>query len=236
MWIAGDNVEPDAYNRMNDLAHGQLLPAPLVDVRAAGDQPGRNAWHVNSLDAKHPALARLVEPPALYQSVLVYRQVRMAVEKEGVEGVGPSLDTSSRRLTAAEQEERGGPSPDANSRRLTAAGSNAQASQEGTAGSTPATWVLARLDDGEALITQRRVEQGKVLMFGTGAHRDWSNLPLRPIFLPLLTRLTFDLAGAEAAQHQSLAGRAAGVAPARRPPSRGRGDPAAHRRNDSFAE
>lgn len=69
--------------------------------------------------------------------------------------------------------------------------------------------ILARLDDeqGEPLLVERDVQRGKVLMLGTSVHIGWSNLPLRPIFLPLLVRLTFELAGAEQARHQTLAGR-----------------------------
>ena len=67
-------------------------------------------------------------------------------------------------------------------------------------------WVMARLDDGEALLVQRNVEEGTVTMLGTSAHVGWTNLPLRPIFLPLLARFTFELAGAEQARHVALAG------------------------------
>ena len=67
-------------------------------------------------------------------------------------------------------------------------------------------WVMAKLDDDEPLLVQRGVERGKVLMLGTSAHVGWSNLPLRPIFLPLLARLTFDLAGAEEIHQALLAG------------------------------
>jgi hypothetical protein len=66
--------------------------------------------------------------------------------------------------------------------------------------------VLARLDDGEPILVQRRIGRGSVTMLGTGAHVGWTNLPLRPIFLPLVTRLTFDLAGSEQALHSALAG------------------------------
>jgi hypothetical protein len=68
--------------------------------------------------------------------------------------------------------------------------------------------VLARLDDagGEPLLVQRNIEDGRVLLLGISAHIGWSNMPLRPIFLPLLVRLVFDLAGAEQTRHQVLAG------------------------------
>ncbi len=151
-WIAGDNVDPAAYNAMNEEAGGQLLPAPLVDVRlpAAGDD--RDSWHIASLDEGHTAMRQLADPPALYQTVLIYKHLRM--------------DT-------------------------------AQAAQ---------ARVLARLDDGEALLAQATVEQGTVTMLAASAHVGWSNLPVRPIFLPMFARLTFDLAGAEQARHQTLAG------------------------------
>ena len=32
-WVCGQSVQPDAYNAMNVLAQGQLLPAPLVALR-----------------------------------------------------------------------------------------------------------------------------------------------------------------------------------------------------------
>ena len=47
---------------------------------------------------------------------------------------------------------------------------------------------------------------GSVLLLGTGVHVDWTNLPLKPIFLPLLARLTFHLAGTEAERTMALAG------------------------------
>jgi hypothetical protein len=74
------------------------------------------------------------------------------------------------------------------------------------AASSPAARVMARLDDGEPLLLQQRIERGTVTILGTSAHVGWTNLPLRPIFLPLLARLTFDLAGTEQSRRQTLAG------------------------------
>ena len=151
-WICGDNVEPDAYNRVNSQVAGRLLPAPILDVRAPGPEDDRDAWSIASLDAKHPALRQLVDPPSLYQSVLVYRYVR--------------LDTK--------------------------AAADAR--------------ILAQLDGGDALLTERGIGQGKVYWLGTSAHVGWTNLPLRPIFLPMLARMVFDMAGAERQHHETLAG------------------------------
>ncbi|MEX0818504.1 MAG: hypothetical protein WD070_02890, partial [Pirellulaceae bacterium] len=66
--------------------------------------------------------------------------------------------------------------------------------------------VLVRLDNGKPLLVERAVGAGSVLLLGTSAHVDWSNLPLRPIFLPFVAGLTFHLANAEATQPQLIAG------------------------------
>ena len=165
VWICGDNVNVEAYNRMNEQAGGQLLPAPLVDVRVPNPQDRRDSWHVSYLDKQHPALGRLAEPASLYESVLVYKHVRMAA--------GPQAR------------------------------------------------VLARLDDGEPLLVERNAGRGKVLMLGASAQVDWSNLPLRPIFLPLVTQLTFDLAGIERANRNLIAGQPLVLPLVAQPPAAG---------------
>ena len=164
-WIAGDNVDPNAYNSMNEGAGGQLLPAPLVDVRLPSPTEDRDSWHIASLDKEHAAMGQLIQPASLYQSVLIYEHLRM--------------DTAN------------------------AAGAR----------------VLARLDDGEALLAQARVEQGTVTMLATSAHVGWSNLPVRPIFLPMLARLTFDLAGARTGTPPNLGWYAPGYATGRGTPA-----------------
>jgi hypothetical protein len=67
--------------------------------------------------------------------------------------------------------------------------------------------VLAKLEDGQPLLIERQVGRGTVLLLGTSVHVDWSNLPLRPLFLPLVARLTFHLADAQATQQELSAGR-----------------------------
>jgi hypothetical protein len=69
-----------------------------------------------------------------------------------------------------------------------------------------ATRVLAGLDDGEPLLAMRNVEKGRVLLYGSTVHVNWSNLPLRPVFLPMMARLTFELAGIEQKYHNLIAG------------------------------
>lgn len=151
-WIAGDRVQPDEYNQMDQAADGKLLPAPLLGVRVPEPGSGVDSWNITFLEKEHPALRQLVEPASLYQSVLVYRHVRID-EKSGGQ-----------------------------------------------------TQVLARLNDGEPLIVQRAIGKGKVVFAGSGAHVQWSNLPLKNLFLPLMARMTFYLSGAEQVRYEGLAG------------------------------
>ncbi|MDR0338483.1 MAG: BatA domain-containing protein [Planctomycetaceae bacterium] len=65
---------------------------------------------------------------------------------------------------------------------------------------------LATLNDGTPLLVQRRVGNGSVTFFGTGVHVSWTNLPIRPIFVPLINQLIFQLAGIEQTRLQVIAG------------------------------
>lgn len=73
---------------------------------------------------------------------------------------------------------------------------------------------LASLDDGMPLIVQRRIAGisgsrmagGTITFIGTGVHVSWSNLPIRPIFVPLINQLVFQLAGVEQTRLQTVAG------------------------------
>jgi hypothetical protein len=72
-----------------------------------------------------------------------------------------------------------------------------------SAGGVP---TLAGLDDGIPLIVQRRIGIGSVTFIGTGVHVSWTNLPIRPIFVPMINQLVFQLAGVEQTRLQTVAG------------------------------
>ena len=151
VWVCGQNVQPVAYNAMNALAQGQLLPAPLEDLRQP--LPGRRRELARRLPRQgQPGPRPLTEPASLYQSVLVYKHFPM------------------------------------------------------TWGPQSTGRVLIKLDDGQPLLVERPVGAGSVLLARRRVHVDWTNLPLKPLFLPLLARLTFHLAGAETERTMGLAG------------------------------
>ncbi|NMC19057.1 MAG: VWA domain-containing protein, partial [Thermogutta sp.] len=75
------------------------------------------------------------------------------------------------------------------------------------AAGAPDAMVIGRLDgDGDPWLMERRVGEGSTLFLATNVHVDWTNLPLRPIFVPLVARLTFHLAGGEPARYAADAG------------------------------
>ncbi|MBC7351011.1 MAG: BatA domain-containing protein [Thermogutta sp.] len=81
VWVAGEEVDPATYNGWNEMAGGSLLPVPLDSVRAADTEEGRDSWHVNWLDVQHAALSGFAEPPSLYQSILVYKYVKIKADE-----------------------------------------------------------------------------------------------------------------------------------------------------------
>lgn len=57
-----------------------------------------------------------------------------------------------------------------------------------------ATDVLAQLDNGDPFLVEKSFGAGRVILCATAGDADWSNLPLRPSYLPLMQRLVTYLA------------------------------------------
>ena len=67
--------------------------------------------------------------------------------------------------------------------------------QEPPAGAAnPAVTTLARMENGDPFLIEKNIDQGRVIISSTAIDADWSNLPLRPSYLPLLQRLSVYLA------------------------------------------
>jgi hypothetical protein len=69
-----------------------------------------------------------------------------------------------------------------------------KASERSLSASEPV--VLARLDSGDPFLVEKPFGDGKIIACATAADADWSNLPMRPFYLPLLQRLCVHLASA----------------------------------------
>ncbi|HEX2933121.1 MAG TPA: BatA domain-containing protein [Candidatus Binatia bacterium] len=64
-----------------------------------------------------------------------------------------------------------------------------------TRGAQPAGSVLMALANGDPLLIEQKVGAGKALLFTSSADRDWNDLPVKTIYLPLVQALTQYLAG-----------------------------------------
>lgn len=54
--------------------------------------------------------------------------------------------------------------------------------------------VIARLDSGDPFLVERKLGQGRVIQAAIPCDADWSNLPMRPFYLPLMQQLATHLA------------------------------------------
>jgi hypothetical protein len=70
----------------------------------------------------------------------------------------------------------------------------------------PDVRVLLWFDNGDPYLIERRFGRGVVLLFTSSADLRWSNLPLKPVFLPLVHRLTYWLAKRGSTAHELTAG------------------------------
>ena len=81
----------------------------------------------------------------------------------------------------------------------------------------PEDRVLARLDDGTPLLLERPLAAGRVLLFTSSLDKEWNDLPVQPVFVPLIAGLANHLLGgagftSEADLGSTLAVRALGFA------------------------
>jgi len=71
----------------------------------------------------------------------------------------------------------------------------------------PSDAVLARLSGGDPLLLEKPFGRGHVLLVTTSATTDWTTLPVRNLFLPLLVRIVQLAVGTDDSLHNLLAGR-----------------------------
>ncbi len=57
----------------------------------------------------------------------------------------------------------------------------------------PDVKVLARFDDGSPYVVQREYGRGGTILFTSSCDLEWTNLPLKPVFVPLVHRLSYHL-------------------------------------------
>jgi hypothetical protein len=66
--------------------------------------------------------------------------------------------------------------------------------KEPTAASADAPTIVARLTSGDPFLVEKRFGEGRVIECAIPCDADWSNLPMRPFYLPMMQRLAIYLA------------------------------------------
>ncbi len=76
--------------------------------------------------------------------------------------------------------------------------------------------VLARYDDGAAALVERRLGAGRILVWTSASDNVWSDLPVQPVFLPLVHQMVRYLAGYTERRAALVVGQAVDLDAARR--------------------
>ena len=173
----GDRVDVSWYNDALYADGGGLLPLPFAEAIgvAAADSPPA---HIVSQHFDHPAL-ELFNAPASgdLSTAEIRRWYRLG--QVGEETAADTPHASQHRPIAREVD-------------------------GGTRPQDLAQWiVMARLDSGDPFLVQKRVDDGVVVQVATACDADWSDLPMRPIYLPLMQQLVISLAS-EVAPPQNI--------------------------------
>ena len=69
------------------------------------------------------------------------------------------------------------------------------------------------LNNGKPFLVEKEIGPARVLLFCTSATAEWSNLPSRTLYLPLLHQITYDLARSQSASAEYAAGSAIRFSP-----------------------
>lgn len=178
--FAGDRIDADWYNQTMYEDSAGLLPLRFAasagnssDKPAAPDDPVRTqVARIVPQHFEHPALSLFNDPSnGDVADAEIRRWYRLA----------PTL-------APQEGESRG----DAATANLA---SDSSANDTGTSAELPAgVTVMARLSTGDPFMVEKRVGDGVVVQVATACDADWSDLPLRPVFLPMIQQLVAAMA------------------------------------------
>jgi len=183
--LPGPHVAPEAY-AAHLLADGKAA-APVTLGGARGDVDDEEAFQpVAGLNLGHPVLSAFADPQHDYfTTVRLYRYFPLQVP-------APPAAADS---VAAPADEAG--AKDAAAPKKTGAKKKTATAPQNVAGHAepllpparaPRARVLMRLPDGTPVLVEASIGEGRLLVAGFAATPNWSNLPLKPEFVPILLR------------------------------------------------
>ncbi len=189
----GDQVEPESYNRWlggEDPMGHSLLPMRIGPRRQA--ETRQKPFYLEEVDHRHEMLdvfrgnqrVRLVTG-----TVREYFQLQ-ALQPPATNQTQPNPTQPNPTQPNPTQ-----PNP-------------TQPNSEKSAASQSRTAV--RLSSGDPLVVTRPAGRGRVVLFATAVDRNWTGLPVRPLWVPLIHETVAFATGGQATGRSSLAGEAIG--------------------------
>lgn len=183
----GDRVNPDVYSKQFFVATNnpdqRLVTSQLAAADGAPDKPD-TFQHItpDTIDFAHPVLSVFDHPESRYLTTAhFYRRFPIKI-----------LATTESANTAGA---RGASAPRANANGTSLGGLTPPARQESGGGSNATKcWPLASFADGQPALVESSCGEGIVLLAAFPAHARWSNLPLKPEFVPLVLRMVSHVA------------------------------------------
>ncbi len=174
---AGNRLDLNWYTQQLYADGSGLLPAGFVAVQGqdssgadAAAQPQGKAARIVSQRFEHPSLLLFNDPAGGDLSAAEIRRWYSvtAAERNSSEANGATEDADNAAVNGSETREQ------------TAAAESAA--------------VLVRLDNGAPLLLEKRYGDGLVLQFTTACDAEWSDLPQRPVFVPLMQQVITGMA------------------------------------------
>ena len=174
---AGNRLDLNWYTQQLYADGSGLLPAGFVAVQGedssgadAAAQPQGKAARIVSQRFEHPSLLLFNDPAGGDLSAAEIRRWYSvtAAERNSSEATGATEDADNAAVNGSETREQ------------TAAAESAA--------------VLVRLDNGAPLLLEKRYGDGLVLQFTTACDAEWSDLPQRPVFVPLMQQVIIGMA------------------------------------------
>ncbi|MEQ9407956.1 MAG: VWA domain-containing protein [Fuerstiella sp.] len=165
---AGNRIDLNWYRERMFAAGQGLLPLPFGVPRAQTDESARAA-RIVAQHFDHPALEFFNDPAHGDLSTAEIRQWCQVVTDDAA--MSPVRDgTDAAEVTSASE-----PLPSVRGSRILPV-------------------VMARLDNGDPLLVERPAGDGTVVQLATACDADWSDLPMRPFFVPLMQQLVTTMA------------------------------------------
>lgn len=166
----GDRLDTAWYNEKLFADRGGLLPLPFSAAIGTHEDNGKGT-RIVSQHFEHPALELFNVPKnGDLSTATIRRWYRLGEAKTAI---ATPLDVSPTSFQ----------SPQANA-----------VDQEEASSHAAEVIVMARLETGDPFLVQKQVGDGLVVQMATTCDADWSDLPLRPTYLPLMQQLVTSMA------------------------------------------